>query len=121
MIESTKFPWLILDLMDGTKVVFEYGLNILNRKNTFCCLKELLYHHLAFLHSVIVVQNNLPMDPRERLPLTAPEIPNSKPNVNLQHGRFFIINEELELGINVICFQFWKIQSFAKFAPHIYQ
>ena len=34
----------------------------------------------------------------------------------MQHGRFFITNEEFEMKVNVICFQFWKIQSFAKFA-----
>ena len=62
-----------------------------------------------------MAQNNLPIHPRERLPLTAPQILNSKPNIDLQHGRFVITNEECEMRINVICFQFWKIHSFAKF------
>ena len=62
-----------------------------------------------------MAQNNLPVHPRERLPLVALEILNSKPNVHLQHRRFFITNKEFEMRVNVICFQFWKIQSFAKF------
>ena len=97
-------------------------------ESIFYCFKELLQHHLVFLHCLTVVsilffsfnkkvvQNNLPVHPRERLPLIAPEIFNSKPNVNLQHGRFFITNEEFEMKVNVICFQLLKIQSFAKFA-----
>ena len=56
-----------------------------------------------------MAQNNLPIHPRERLPLTAPQILNSKPYIDLQHGRFVITNEECEMRINVICFQFWKI------------
>ena len=60
-----------------------------------------------------MTQNNISLHPAERLPHTAPEILNSKPNVDLQHSRFFISNEELR--VNVICFQFWKIQSFGKF------
>ena len=55
-----------------------------------------------------MTQNNLPLDPRERLPDTAIEIYNSKPNVDLQHTRFFISNEEFEMRLN-ICFQFWGI------------
>ena len=66
-------------------------------------------------------QNNLTLHPRERLPNIAPEMLNSKPNVNLQDGRFFITNEEFEMRINVICFQFWKIQSIAKSVHDIYQ
>ena len=62
-----------------------------------------------------MAQNNLPVHPRERLPLVALAILNSKPNVNLQHGRVFITNEKFEMRVNVICFQFWKNQSFAKF------
>ena len=56
-----------------------------------------------------MAQNNLPLHPRERLPHAAREILNSIPNVDLQHGRFFITNEEFEMRVNVICFQFWKI------------
>ena len=63
-----------------------------------------------------MAQNNLLLHPRERLLHTAPEILNSKPNVDLQHGRFFVRNEEFEMRVNVICFQFYKIQSLAKFA-----
>ena len=125
MIESTKFPRLTLDLMDGTKIVFVNGRNVLNRENTLCCFKE-LHHHLVFLRCLIVASillfspkkngtNNLPMHPRERLPLTAPKITDSRPNIDLQHGRFFVTNEEFRMRVNEICFQFWKIQSFAKF------
>ena len=53
-----------------------------------------------------MAQNNLLLHPRERLLHTAPEILNSKPNVDLQHGRFFVRNEEFEMRVNVICFQF---------------
>ena len=55
-----------------------------------------------------MTQNNLPLHPRERLPHTAIEIHNSKPNVDLQHTRFFISNEELKMRLN-ICFQFYGI------------
>ena len=68
-----------------------------------------------------MAQNNLSLHSRERLPHTAPEILNSKPNVDLQHSRFFITKEEFQMRINVICFQFWKIQSFAKFVHDNYQ
>ena len=69
-----------------------------------------------------MAQNNLPLHPRERLPHTAPEILNSKPNADLQHGRFFISNEEFKMRVNVLCFQFCKIQSFAKFiVPNNYR
>ena len=51
-----------------------------------------------------MAQNNLPLHPRERLLHTAPEILNSKPNADLQHGRFFISNEEFKMRVNVLCF-----------------
>ena len=68
-----------------------------------------------------MAQNNLPMHPRERLPLTAPKILDSRPNIDLQDDRCFKINEEFEMRVNVICFQFLKIQSFAKLVYDNYQ
>ena len=68
-----------------------------------------------------MAQSDLPLHPRERLRHTAPAVLNSKPNVDLQHGRFFISNEEFEMRVNVICFQFWKIYSFAKFVHDNYR
>ena len=62
-----------------------------------------------------MVQQNLLIHPWERLPTTALQVLDSVPKVDLQIGRFFISNEEFELRINSICFQFWKIQVFSKF------
>ena len=56
-----------------------------------------------------------PRHPRERLPTIAPQILDSVPKVNLQVGRFFVLDDEFELRINEIAFQLWKIQYFAKF------
>ena len=67
-----------------------------------------------------MVQQNLLIHPWERLPTTAPQVLDSVPKVDLQIGRFFISNEEFELRINSICFQFWKIQAFAKFVRDNY-
>ena len=67
-----------------------------------------------------MAQNNLPLHPRERLPHTASEILNSKPNIDLEHVRFLIINDDLEMRVNVTCFQFSKIQSFEKFVHDNY-
>ena len=58
---------------------------------------------------------NLPLHPQERLPTIAPQILDSILKACLQIGRFLISNEDLELRINTICFQFRKIQAFAKF------
>ena len=52
-----------------------------------------------------MAQNNLPLHPRERLPHTAPEILNSKPNSDWQHGRFFITNKEFEMRVNLTIFR----------------
>ena len=62
-----------------------------------------------------MVQQNLPIHSRERLPTTAPQVLDSVPKVNLQIGRFFISNEGFKLRINSIYLQFWKIQAVAKF------
>ena len=71
-----------------------------------------------------MAQNNLvpiaPRHPRERLHLPATQILLSKPEINLQHGRFFVIIKEFEARINTISFQLWKIQSFAKFVGDNY-
>ena len=47
---------------------------------------------------------------------TAPQVLESYPKVDLQLGRFFVTEEEFDMQLNAICFQFWKIQAFAKFA-----
>lgn len=44
-----------------------------------------------------------------------------EPKVDLQHGTFFITNEEFKVGVNGICFYLWKIQAFAKFAVDNYK
>ena len=61
-------------------------------------------------------RNNLSVRPRERLPTVVPQILGPDSKVDLQHGRFFITNEEFELRIDAICVQFWKIQPFSKSA-----
>ena len=112
--------------MAGMKIVFVFGQSILNRESIFYCLKELLYRHLVLGHRHLTVAlilffsrkkiaQNLPIHPCERLPTIAPQFCDSIPKVDLQIGRFFISNEELELRIKAIYFQFWKIQAFAKF------
>ena len=62
-----------------------------------------------------MAEQNLPIHPRERLPHIAPPVLDSSPKVDLQFSRFFITEEEFQLCINAVCFQFWKIQAFAKF------
>ena len=62
-----------------------------------------------------MAEQNLPIHPRERLPHIAPPVLDPSPKVDLQFSRFFITEEEFQLHINAVCFQFWKIQAFAKF------
>ena len=62
-----------------------------------------------------MAEQNLPIHPRERLPHIAPPVLDSSPKVDLQFSRFFITEEEFQFCINAVCFQFWKIQAFAKF------
>ena len=62
-----------------------------------------------------MAQQYLPFHPRERLPHIAPQVLDSSPKVDLQFGRFFVTEEEFDMRLNAICFQFWKIQAFAKF------
>ena len=74
-----------------------------------------------------MTENNLvpiaprpPHHTRERLPLLATKILQSKPEINLQNGRFFITVHEFEARVNEICFQLWKIQVFPKFLADNY-
>ena len=121
--------------MVGMKIVPAFGQSITDKEKTFCCWKGHLYLHVAFHHFLIVVlilifcsikmaRNNLvpiaPRHHRERLPFPATQILLSKPEINLQHGRFFITIKEFEARINTISFQLWKIQLFAKFVVHNY-
>ena len=62
-----------------------------------------------------MAENNLPIHPRERLPQHAVPLPDTRPEVNFQYGRFFISGDEFEFRINSLCSQFIKIQAFAKF------
>ena len=62
-----------------------------------------------------MAEQNLPIHPCERLPHVASPVLDSSLKVDLQTGRFFITEEEFEFRINTVCFQFWKIQAFAKF------
>ena len=126
---------MIFNLMAGLKTVFVFGQRILDRVNFFCCWKGHLYGHQVFLHVLIVLltllfslvkmaENNLipiapwcpPCHPGKRLHLPATQILQSKPEINLQQGRFFITVHEFEVRVNKICFPLWKIQAFAKFA-----
>ena len=47
--------------------------------------------------------------PRERLPQPVPQILQTEPKIDLQHGRFYITLEEFESRAT------WKIQAIAKF------
>ena len=53
--------------------------------------------------------------PRERLPQPAPQILQTEPKIDLQHGRFYITLEEFKSRATCIRFQLWKIQAIAKF------
>ena len=120
--------------MVGMKIVFVFGQSTMNREIIFCCFRELLCRHLALVHCRLMTmvsilsfsfkktmaQQNLPIHPRERLTTAAPQVLDFVPKVDLQVGRFFISNEEFESRINSICFQFWKIQAFAKFVHDNY-
>ena len=105
----------MLDLMAGMKIVFVFGQSI--QREHFYCLKELFYRLLVLVHRHLTVAlilffsrkkiaQNLPIHPCERLPTIAPQFCDSIPKVDLQIGRFFISNEELELRIKAIYFQF---------------
>ena len=59
--------------------------------------------------------------PRERLPQPAPQILQTEPKIDLQHGRFYISVEEFESRVSCICFQLCKIQAFAKFETENYR
>ena len=59
--------------------------------------------------------------PRERLPQPAPQILQTEPKIDLQHGRFYITVEEFESRMSCACFQLWKIQAFAEFVTENYR
>ena len=59
--------------------------------------------------------------PRERLPQPTPQILQTEPKIDLQHGRFYITVEEFESRMSCVCFQLWKIQAFAKFVTENYR
>ena len=119
------------NLIDGLKIVSVCGQKIINKEKIFCCWKERLYPLLDFFLYLIVVLilffkngqkktfcSNLLISCK---PLSS-EGKNSQPapDINIQHGRFFITVEESEARINTICFQMSKIQSFAKFVSDNY-
>ena len=53
-----------------------------------------------------MAQQNLPIHPRERLLQIAPQVLDFSPKVDLQFGRFFVTEDEFDMQLNAICFQF---------------
>ena len=116
--------------MAGMKIMFAFGHSILNKEKFFYYLKELHYRLLVLITVVLIpsfseknkiAQQNLPIHSSERLPQTVPQVLDSSSKLNLQFGRFFITEEEFNLRLNAIRFQFWKIQAFAKFVKDNHQ
>ena len=68
-----------------------------------------------------MAQQNLRVDPRERLPKSAPQVLDSSPRLDLHFGRFFITEKEFDLRLKAACFKFWKIQAFSKFVTDNHQ
>ena len=58
---------------------------------------------------------------RERLPLPAIGVLDTKPEVNFQSGRFFIQQADFESQVAVVTFQFWKIKTFCFFVINSFQ
>ena len=58
--------------------------------------------------------------PRERVPQPAPQILETEPKIDLQHGRFSISVEEFEPRVSCVCFKLSKIQAFARFVTENY-
>ena len=59
--------------------------------------------------------------PRERLPLPAINVLDTKPEVNFQSGHFFIIQTEFESRVNILIFHHWKIQIFCTFVRNNFE
>ena len=59
--------------------------------------------------------------PRERLPLPAISVLDTKPEVNFQSGRFFITQIEFESRVNILTFHYWKIQIFYTFVRNNFE
>ena len=59
--------------------------------------------------------------PRERLPLPAISVLDTKPEVNFQSGRFFITQTEFESRVNILTFYHWKIQIFCTFVRNNFE
>ena len=59
--------------------------------------------------------------PRERLPLPAISVLDTKPEVNFQSGRFFITQIEFESRVNILTFHYWKIQIFCTFVRNNFE
>ena len=57
--------------------------------------------------------------PRERLPLPAISVLDTKPEVNFPSGRFFIT--EIEFRVNILTFHYWKIQVFCTFVRNNFE
>ena len=62
-----------------------------------------------------MVENNLLVHPRERLPHCPVPLLDTRPEVNFQRGRFFIYEDEFEFRVSSLCSPFLKIKAFAKF------
>ena len=62
-----------------------------------------------------MVENNLLVHPRERLPHRPVPLLDTRPEVNFQRGRFVIYEDEFEFRVSSLCSPFLKIKAFAKF------
>lgn len=133
---NTKYNVPVVDTQfDGW---FENSFRLLPKNTRQRDRKGHLYRHQVFPHVLTVVltllfsvlkmaENNLaPIAPRppchlrERFPLPATQILQSKPEIKLQHGRFFITVHEFEARVDEICFQLWELQAFAKLVTDNY-
>ena len=58
-----------------------------------------------------MVENNLLVHPRQRLPHRAVPLLDTRPEVNFQRGRFFIYEDEFEFRVSSLCSPFSKIKA----------
>ena len=59
--------------------------------------------------------------PRERLPLPAISVLDTKPEINFQSDHLFITQIEFESGANILTFHYWKIQIFCTFVRNNFE
>ena len=56
-----------------------------------------------------MAQKNFMMHPRNKIAQPAIDVPDTKPEVNFQSGRFFILDTDSETRVATINHQFWRI------------